>query len=75
MVCIFSHNFIKLRCGYNGQRITGVLVGVVKFLHPTMQYEWVKKREKNWILLEKTSVKSHGESCIDESAQMLSNKV
>ena len=30
------HNFIKLRCGYNGQRITGVLVGAVKFFHHTM---------------------------------------
>ena len=36
---LFFHNFIKLHCGYNGQRITGVLVGAVKFLHPTMQYE------------------------------------
>ena len=35
-VCIFFHNFIKLRCGYNGQRITGVLVGAVKFFHHTM---------------------------------------
>ena len=49
-VCIFFRNFIKLCCGYNVQRITGVLVGAVKFLHPTMQYAWVKKQERNWIL-------------------------